>query len=1312
MKRLLFLILSVVAVLQASALTVYVNYPSDVTGFYLWAWDSNGNINGNNYPGNPLTETVEMGGLTFKKFTTNSTSINVIVTDNYANKTENITGITSDCIIKITGVNGKQDGLNKWTYTRETGLVLNASNFSDANFCRALASALNVQVGDVIFPQYITSLDLSNKGLTTIPGINHFTELETLILDDNDLSHLILSSNTKLKKLSIRNNDRIIGFSQNAATANNHFINLSKSPVTPLEEFDASDSDNYGYFSAINSTYGVTTLVTLKLANCPKLAGWSGGVAKQPNLVYLDMTNNALTGGQGTGINASGAIGTLTKLETLILANNPSLTCVDVSKMPNLKYLDMSGTDLWFENREKTYLKPANNPLLETFIAENAKWATNGSIDGFQNLKTVRISGNTFTHQEISNCPALETVDVSGNAKVTYVSITNSGLTSVPTINGDNCALLKTLVLDGNQFSDVPAVSAPFTCLSLQSNNLPGVYSLSDNTLEGLDLGNNGFTSLTVENSAMSALALSGNTDLTEVHLHGNANLTKTASATGISAAQGLYIKGMSSIKVLDIENSSFEELGQSNSTDGCTGIEVLKAAHNNFKTFSNAYTTFGSSGDNGYRPATPTRSSLEKLTGLKYLDLSNNLLEDSLHLHKNTLLETLIVRNNRTITEYTDNSVVNKRFHTPGDVGEFNDTTGLRMLNLIKNTELKYLDISYTGIHHFARDGRLDKYKEDYYMANFAKRGNETAKNREPHYLLITNCNKLEEFYADYNGMKSAAFIKNYEGHYFPNLRRISMIETRGQDSYTMQGSWNPNGGDGCPNVEYINVANSDLDSIGVSKLPHLKYLNVSGNWTKNNWAHWSSNGVGHTLNLKGNSELVECVADDCPHLVIVQANDKTNLTSLSLNNNPELKQVYVPNTGLARIDSEPYGHPDANPDTRTQQAVGNLGLAGIGSATSLELLYCENNSNLGNVDLSSNTALKYLHAYNNPNMTSELNLKPNTALKSAWVSESNLTKLELNSAVLDTLKCYDNAALAALDVTESPALRYLDLARCHVADLDLSSNSALVHFDCSNDVKCSETQGNWISGLNFTSSNLKTVKASNNNLYSITLPGSLPSLTSIEFENNHINGIDLSGASQLTAAGIKDANNGRAITADNAYSERLEANVYFFQLEEDVEKGGTFLSLKTSFDELKGMNRPSLADDGFSFDKLASWEGGVSGTVAGAKKAAAAGELMPEFVLGNVAVLTPTSETSSSAEGHAEYKYNNGITQSTFYLDWTAAPNIVTAVDDIAVETQPVGTVYYNLAGQPSDTPHQGVNIVVTKNADGTTTATKVVK
>ena len=52
----------------------------------------------------------------------------------------------------------------------------------------------------------------------------------------------------------------------------------------------------------------------------------------------------------------------------------------------------------------------------------------------------------------------------------------------------------------------------------------------------------------------------------------------------------------------------------------------------------------------------------------------------------------------------------------------------------------------------------------------------------------------------------------------------------------------------------------------------------------------------------------------------------------------------------------------------------------------------------------------------------------------------------------------------------------------------------------------------------------------------------------------------------------------------------------------------------------------------------------------------------------------------------------------------------DIVTGVDDINVSSA-VGVKYYNVAGVASDKPFDGMNIVVTRNADGTSTVTKVV-
>ena len=70
--------------------------------------------------------------------------------------------------------------------------------------------------------------------------------------------------------------------------------------------------------------------------------------------------------------------------------------------------------------------------------------------------------------------------------------------------------------------------------------------------------------------------------------------------------------------------------------------------------------------------------------------------------------------------------------------------------------------------------------------------------------------------------------------------------------------------------------------------------------------------------------------------------------------------------------------------------------------------------------------------------------------------------------------------------------------------------------------------------------------------------------------------------------------------------------------------------------------------------------------------------------------------------------------VTDSNYHDNMEIMPynvNIVTGVDDLNVNGNAVGVKYYNVAGMASDKPFEGVNIVVTRNADGTTSTTKVV-
>jgi len=61
---------------------------------------------------------------------------------------------------------------------------------------------------------------------------------------------------------------------------------------------------------------------------------------------------------------------------------------------------------------------------------------------------------------------------------------------------------------------------------------------------------------------------------------------------------------------------------------------------------------------------------------------------------------------------------------------------------------------------------------------------------------------------------------------------------------------------------------------------------------------------------------------------------------------------------------------------------------------------------------------------------------------------------------------------------------------------------------------------------------------------------------------------------------------------------------------------------------------------------------------------------------------------------------------------LDLTADSPLPTAITRVGTEAQPVSVEYVNIAGVRSSKPWQGVNIIVTRYSDGTTTTTKVVK
>ena len=1408
---------------------------------YAHVYNSSGNITGD-WPGVAMTKVENSVNLWKWESTTSQTPANIIFNNNNQ-------GSQSATLPYTNG--GYYN--SSYQITTITQLQLNAANFPDANFRAALAEALNVNEGDIIYPNNVKVLDVSGKGISDLTGIANFTNLEEMYAGNNNLTHLVLTGNSKLQILDIKNNTNIKGFSSNSATSSNNYINMppSSNPA-PLKKLDASGCTNFGYFRAIHDTYGISSLEWLSLNGCTAMDGWSSGITAQTGLKYLDLTNSGQNANHNTTASRISVTG-LTGLETLILADNTSLcssTYLDLTHNTNLKYLDLSNTGL-NETRAKTTLNtvalsnletlkinnnsslkyafteklprlkhfeiadgdlyftptyqlstltPANNPNLEYLDISNAKISSSANpIDGFQNLKTVIAGSNpSMPKLTINNCPAIESIDISNNTSETILSITNSGLTSIPSITATGATSLYKLDLTGNAFTDVPTTGiASLTTLVMNDNQLSdlnvsesniqylyaqnnnfggGEYEMPETSLVGLDLGNNGFTKFKMTgNTTLKSLALSDNDALTEIELHGNTQLTQTSPDGVIESDNGLYIKGLSSLQTLNIENSSFNKLGQQNSLQGVTGLTRLQARHNKFTTFTNGVYALDVSGSVNYRIPDPTESSLEHLIALEYLDLAYNELRDSVHLYKNVALKHLDVSHNNEIHGVIDGTInindaaavtamkerkgrhlmkygkikfngVKKTYgvnaspeqweehytnmqalrERPFDlrVCDLNDTTGIYHLDLSKNVNLEWLDISYTNIHNtaagptFMCPGWMDKD----WVTDIDALSAENSSNSSNHrayvswhtFVYFIPCSKLKVIHADHNNMRSLGI------RYFPELDTLTSSYMYGDSElmrdfptkwasndlrYNMGNTalsttikkfnkvnwakldddgnpaivlWGPNGtestSDVYPNkLRYWDVSYSGFNEIRLypgsasADLPYLEYVNVSGNPLNFQVKHYNSTGAlvdNSTVSNYNSLDVTYCpnirtvLAENCADLPIVRAHNRTKLDTLYLSNDPNLKTLYVQNDPLLKTNFQ-----------------------GLNTLTGLETLFGYNNTQWGN----------------------DITFASNTALKNLWISNIGASQLNVaTNTALQKLRAYDNS-LSTLNVGANTALTWLDVARNKIPSLDLRANATLQYFNCSNsdetlvdqslaanshnggeadDVKpvtsshsASDT-GNSLSDLVFNASApIADVRANSNDLHCIN--GSFGNLTHIEFAHNHINGIDLSAATNLNADKIVDDDNGRAITAECAkfikHGTAEEVTVYYFQLENIK---GQQLTGKKSIDSKKATRY--LGEDGFELTKILEWDGTnaapyVPQTTSGIrpKDVTVDPSNMADYlgadVEGTVVVLK--EDAQHPGEGRATYSYKNGVGNSTFYLDWEANADLPTAINVIEV-------------------------------------------
>jgi hypothetical protein len=409
-------------------------------------------------------------------------------------------GKTSDCLVTVRPKNSGGGSIE----------IKNA--FTDANFLAAVREVLDYpDPGGSIYDREaegIRYLDVSGRDIVSLDGIEHFTALEYLYCDDNQLTALDVSNNTALEHLSCNGNQLTsLDVSHNPSLEYLwiNFNNLpSRSAITGLSgtsvntDESATDMNGRPYFLYTPQGKDITSDFT----DADFLAAVRDEINKPSGVIYdMDVEGITRLDVSGRDIASLDGIEHFTALEYLYCYDN-LLTTLDVSNNTALVYLDSRENQL-------TALNVSNNPSLRTLHCENNQLisldvSNNPALEDlwcrYNKLTALNVSTNTaltdlycgnnqLATLDVSKNPALETLDCREN-KLMALDVSDN-----PLLEYFNCGYNQLTELD---VSDNPALKS-FGCYNNQLTALDVSKNLA---LQSLTCGDNQLTTLSVSNNA------------------------------------------------------------------------------------------------------------------------------------------------------------------------------------------------------------------------------------------------------------------------------------------------------------------------------------------------------------------------------------------------------------------------------------------------------------------------------------------------------------------------------------------------------------------------------------------------------------------------------------------------------------------------------------------------------------------------------------------------------------------------------------------------------------------------------------------
>ncbi|WP_418511258.1 T9SS type A sorting domain-containing protein [Corallibacter sp.] len=361
---------------------------------------------------------------------------------------------------------------------------------ADSNFEQALVYMnidTNGMTGDILNcdAENVLSLNLYNKDISDLTGIEAFVDLKTLNADYNNLTNINLSQNRDLEYIDVDNNAlTTIDVSSNLDlhelhVSSNYLSSIDVSHNSELKSLTCSInnistidvshnselevlwcySNNLNTLTVSNnaslsslicgqnnlSVLNITNNSNLKTISCASTGISELNIVNNPELEYLDCSNNSIS-----NLN----LNTNTQLKR-VLASNNNLTAIDVSNLEDLFLF-------YIANNNLEHIDLSNNTDLRYFNAEN------------NNLQEVDIrnnNGNRIREFNTTQNPSLTCLMVN-DASQSYLNTWEIDAHTSFVNNENECQLLSTdSVSQLDTLSVYPNPASEFLYVTLNTNN-------------------------------------------------------------------------------------------------------------------------------------------------------------------------------------------------------------------------------------------------------------------------------------------------------------------------------------------------------------------------------------------------------------------------------------------------------------------------------------------------------------------------------------------------------------------------------------------------------------------------------------------------------------------------------------------------------------------------------------------------------------------------------------------------------------------------------------------------------------------------